>query len=344
MRQVTRFLMAVAVVCAAMAPAPATAQTTPPYGAFYAFGDSLADTGNAYTVTKLLGLVPAVPPSESPNKTYFEGRFSNGPVAFEYLWGGLQGQPGTPLPIAPVLASSRLPRTGAVNLAFGGAATGLYNRTPGGFLVPGLRGQVELFRAGLAGKKAPAGALFAIVAGANDYMPAPPAVPAAPPVVVGNITTAIRALHRLGARDFLVLGLPDLGTAPIVANTPQSAGLSALSQAHNALLAQAVGALTVELSGSTVRFVDLNAVLPLLPPDTNLQVPALDFLFGAPAPGLPPMSVCIFVDARLCQDVPTFSVPPQFFYWDALHPTTATHGALGQYLLSVVAGQPVLTQ
>jgi phospholipase/lecithinase/hemolysin len=63
----------------------ASAQTVR-FDALYVFGDSLSDTGNDLILTKLIGLNPAVPPSESPHRTYYEGRFSNGPISFEYLW------------------------------------------------------------------------------------------------------------------------------------------------------------------------------------------------------------------------------------------------------------------
>src|SRR6187551_100549 len=64
--------------------APAASAQT--YDAFYVFGDSLADNGNDFIFTKRIGANPAIPPSESPFRTYFDGRFSNGYVAFEYLW------------------------------------------------------------------------------------------------------------------------------------------------------------------------------------------------------------------------------------------------------------------
>lgn len=48
--------------------APATAS---PFGAIYAFGDSLSDTGNAYVASGRT--IPQSPP-------YAPGRFSNGPI------------------------------------------------------------------------------------------------------------------------------------------------------------------------------------------------------------------------------------------------------------------------
>src|SRR5262245_43645004 len=62
------------------------ARGTPPFTSFYAFGDSLVDNGNDFILTQRVGQNPAVPPSISPHRAYDDGRFSNGPVAFEYLW------------------------------------------------------------------------------------------------------------------------------------------------------------------------------------------------------------------------------------------------------------------
>src|SRR4029450_3533278 len=69
---------------------------------FFVFGDSISDTGNDFILSSALGAKPALPPSVSPNRTSFNGRFSNGPVAVEYLWGLLNS--GALSLITPVLA------------------------------------------------------------------------------------------------------------------------------------------------------------------------------------------------------------------------------------------------
>src|SRR5215468_1388340 len=99
-------------------PAGARAQGRPKFSALYVFGDSLADTGNDLIVTKALGFDPAAPPSVSPHKTYFKGRFSNGPIVFEYLCARLAvcAQPDVPA----FLANPKIPSKGAVSFAFGG--------------------------------------------------------------------------------------------------------------------------------------------------------------------------------------------------------------------------------
>src|SRR4026209_827911 len=62
------------------------------YDSLYAFGDSLADNGHVLITSRLLGAAPAPPPSKTPRLADYKGRFSNGPVAFEYLWQFISGQ------------------------------------------------------------------------------------------------------------------------------------------------------------------------------------------------------------------------------------------------------------
>ena len=196
-------------------PSTSRAQSqVPTFDAFYVFGDSLADTGNVWLTSKLLGARPAPPPSESPNLTYSRGRFSNGPVAFEYLWDRLrQGTSLGPLrPYVDVAITHDGSR--AVNFAFGGTGTPLLDQTPAGLWAPGLLGQVELFNANLAGGRPSKNALYAIVSGANDYRVDAYNTPMSPVAVVANIVTAVKRLRKIGARDILVLTLPNLGCTP----------------------------------------------------------------------------------------------------------------------------------
>jgi len=104
-----RFVVRTAIVLAALClPAMVQAQEAPSH--LIVLGDSLSDTGNDLLVT--IGTPLPIPPPQM----YAAGRFSNGPVAFEYLWSFLNG--GAPF-IAPSLAVPVLPPQGAVSFAFG---------------------------------------------------------------------------------------------------------------------------------------------------------------------------------------------------------------------------------
>jgi phospholipase/lecithinase/hemolysin len=320
---------------------PQQQQRQSPYPAFYAFGDSLADNGNDFIVTQLFGQVPPVPPSVSPHRSYFAGRFSNGPVAFEYLWQMLSGAaPGTRGSLRPFLQLPFVVRNQAIDFAFGGSSTGFIDQTPGGFGVPGLLGQIELFRAVLPKNPQASRALYAILAGAGDYLRP---TPLSPTQSVGNIIAGVQSLYNSGARTIIVINLPDLGAIPITAGTPQSALLTQLSLAHNALLAQQLAALQASLPDLDLLAIDVNAVLQQLPPSVNTQLPALDALLP-PLPGLPPASVCIFTAPATCRDVPTFDVGLQFLFWDAEHPTTAVHRLLAEHIYSQLQQLQTQTQ
>lgn len=297
---------------------------------FVTFGDSLGDTGNLYAMTKAMGLVPAIPPSDSPHLTYFEGRFSNGRVGFEHLWDRLRGYAA---PLQPVTALGYVPNKGAVDFSFGGSTSGQLSQTPDGTYIPGLLGQVDLFLT-MRKSRVPARTLAAIVTGSNDYLALPPAQPANPMDVVGNIVTAIELLHARGVSTVMVVNVADLGSVPLTASLDetQRAGLSALAAGHNQLLAGALATLAAQHPSLTIIPIDVADVIATLPAAINTTVPAIAALAG------PAAAACLFVDATTCVDVPTFDVGPGFFYWDVLHPTATVHEALGNYMCSQLAG------
>src|SRR5205814_1109354 len=84
--------------------------------------------------------------------------------------------------------------------------------------------------------------------------------------------------------------------------------------------------------------IDLIHAFTTLPPDMDMRrTPALDMLFpvGSLPPPYPPdfhMSACLYIDPATCLDAPTFDVGPRFLFWDIVHPTTAAHQVLGEYL------------
>ena len=303
------------------------------YDSFYAFGDSLADIGNVLLASQRLGIDPAPPPSTSPHLTYYQGRFSNGPVAFEYLWQLLSGQaPGSAGGLKAFLAAPVLGPRGAVDFAFGGTGTPYVSQTPGGLYAPGLKGQVELFRRAMRGQRPSKDALYAIVTGPNDYRDDQFNQPMDPADVVDNIVDAVETLYQLGARDVMVLDMPDLGLLP----GGDDAG-SDLSADHNRLLTNALAVLKAHRPKLRLIQVDINHVFGLVPAGMDLTTPALDAMF--PPESLPPgfkMSLCLFINPATCADVPTFETNSEYLFWDVVHPTTDGHRLLGQYLFDTL--------
>lgn len=306
------------------------------FDSFYGFGDSLADVGNVLRTSQLLRIDPAPPPSASPHLTYFEGRFSNGPVAFEYLWELISGQaPGSGGGLKASAAAPVLGPRGAVAYAYGGTGTPFIDQTPGGLFAPGLKGQVELFRLALRGRKPSPHALYAIVTGANDYRDDQFNQPMAPPDVVDNIVDAVDRLYQIGARDVAVVNMPDLGRLP--GGGGPGSPESELSAIHNQLLANALSVLEVQRPKLRLIQVDINQVFALLPPGMDVTTPALDAMF--PPEYLPPgfrMSLCLFINPATCADVPTFETNSQYLFWDVVHPTTDGHRLLGQYMFDLL--------
>jgi len=299
----------------------------PKYKTFYVFGDSLSDTGNDLILTKQQKINPRIPPSGRPHQTYFKGRFSNGPVAAEYLWDLLEKKQKHLIPFLSVkdIASSE-----AISFAFGGSKSGYLNQMPGDIYVPGTLGQVDLFRKALKGKKLKADSLFVIWAGANDYLLGEPAQPIE---VVENITKAIEILHSLGARNFLIPNLPDLGLTPLVQQNQLGEQFLALTQAHNASLAQALDELVSRLPEINVIAVDLFAVSQALL-DSERRIitspPAITAITGRLD-----AAMCFFVAPSTCPDV-DFTAASGFAFWDVLHPTTFIHQLYGQAMFEAL--------
>ena len=323
---IRRFILAGVALVLLIVPATAAPQS-PAYDSFYVFGDSLADVGNIFYSSVAIGLDPPIPPSASPHRTYNMGRFSNGPVAVEYLWEQLTGQaPGSAGALQPSVLFPALPPKAAVGFAFGGTGVGVLDVIPGGYLAPGLRGQVESFGSLLVVPPSPH-ALYAIVTGANEYGGV---APAEPQEVVDGIVAGIRGLYGLGARNILVAELPDLSVIPVNALI-DSKFLSKLTRQHNLLLKHALHDLGKELPAINLIDFDFNGALKnRLPKDIDETTPALDVFY--PPDQFPSgfrMSLCIF-NAPTCHDVPTFNVGLQYRFWDAIHPTTGVHKVLGE--------------
>lgn len=312
---------------------------SPKNDTIYIFGDSLSDTGNDIILTKAQRIFPAIPPSESPHRTYYNGRFSNGPVSVEYLWRLLKSNNNAVL--IPFLSKKGLTLDGGINFAFGGSTSGYFNQTPGKFFVPGALGQVELFRAALKGKKARADALYVVWTGANDYVLGTTKQPAE---VVANITKTIETLFSLGARNFLVPNLPDLGLAPIVQAEGEGPEFSHLTEEHNALLDGALNTMSTRLHGAKIILVDIYTITQTLlstgsgtlPPSQPVIIapPALEAISG----GTGAVS-CLFADPTTCPDINIPTNLPPFYFWDILHPTTFIHRYYGQAMFDSWNGQ-----
>jgi phospholipase/lecithinase/hemolysin len=270
----------------------------------YVFGDSLSDQGNVFNATG--GAIPPSPP-------YFDGRFSNGLLWVDYLAQDLG------LDVNPFVGSAD--PTEGINFAFGGATTGGENTISLTFPqlpnLPGLQQQISFFTNLV--PVADPNALYIVWAGANDYSPTDGTfVPFQDPdTTIANLSQAVTSLANVGAKNIMLVNLPDFGKTPVSLNTPESEELSALIDAHNAAVE--------ELSQS------FDPALNLILFDVN---EGIDQLFAAPQEfGFTNVTTpCLFVQS--CVTNP--DEQNQYLFWDERHPTTAAHQYVGDLALAAL--------
>lgn len=261
----------------------------------YAFGDSLSDDG------KVSAKVFAATGFPFPPPPYYQGRFSNDPLWVEQL--------ATSLGI------------GLTDVAHAGATTGTDNTLndspllpffPTGLRpilpapLPGLQNEIASFAA--ANPSADPNGLYVVWAGANDYLPTDSTTftpYSKPDTTIANLTSAVTSLVGVGAKNIMVVNLPNLGQIPLTRNLPQSSDLTALSDLHNTSLAATI-------SGLSKAYSDVNFI--------PLDVSSLfsDILSNPGNYGFTNVT-----DACLSKFLECSSNPNKFFFWDQEHPTYA---------------------
>ena len=279
----------------------------------YVFGDSLSDTGNVFNAS-LQALGTGFPPPP-----YFNGRFSNGPNWVDYLAEDLKLNP------TPVTALGLgIPPSQGINFAFGGATTGLDNTIDP--RLPGLQQQVGLFTQLVpATQAANPDALYVLWAGANDYLPTESTAFTpfnTPETTIGNLSFALSTLAAVGAKNFLVVNLPDLGELPRTNKTPNSSNLNTLTSLHNTSLTATINALrSTAGSDLNINQVDVNSLFSdaISNPDkygfTNVTDACINNL------------TCVLGNQ---------SEQNKFLFWDFVHPTTAVHKQIGELAYKVL--------
>ncbi|MFS0519155.1 SGNH/GDSL hydrolase family protein [Nostoc sp. UIC 10607] len=270
----------------------------------YVFGDSLSDTGNVFNATG--GIIPSSP-------TYFNGRFSNGPIWVEYLASNL----GLNLNLN-------------TNFAYGGATTG--SKNIGIASLPGLQQQINSFTS--TNPSANPNALYVIWAGTNDYLDYFFGDIPNPTQAVNNLSVSVTSLAAVGAKNFLVVNLPDLGKFPVTGgNNQDSSLLSTFTSAHNSSLTANLNFLSQQLSP------DIN----LIPLDVNSL---FNTIIAAPEEfGFTNVTESCVGDLSVVPiNVPKQPVacePDKFLFWDQIHPTTSVHKLIGELAFSAVKPVPV---
>ncbi len=334
-----KLLGALALVAAMGLPAAANASLQT-LSNLFVFGDSLSDGGNSGIVSRTATAGLPGGPVTYPPFPYYNGQYSNGPVAVEYLWQSYNGN-----------ASFTPSLLGGTNYAIGGATTGLesfnsVSPSTGG-LAPAYNQlsnnwQLNTFASQLAGGRTfdPATSLFVVWLFPNDVfysatgttpgtvgcannatgpcsgVPLAPGLPGVSQLIgngVSNILTTVAYLASLGAQHFLVPNMPDLGKTPEFSGTSGEAGLTALTQGFNATLAYYLSLLDTSLTSAeivqfdTYRFFNDAIANPGKYGFTNTTGKCVDNLLNGQ---------CNPYDNT-------------WLFWDGVHPTTYAHSLLG---------------
>ncbi len=278
-------------------PAP-TASSGLPFSAIYSFGDSLSDAGNLSTLT--LHTLPAGP--------YVDGHFTNGPVWVQ----DLAAQLGLPIPQASLL--------GGTDFAYGGAETGsapLHPQAP-------IDLPSQLMQFTLSHPAAIPHALYTVSVGSNDVLDATAAYSANPggaladvAQAVGNEVSFISALAADGARDLVVLNVPDLGKTPQETGRGQGVAqiASYLSATYDAQLTASLASLTAA-DHLNLHLVDAYSLLDQAVANpsafglTNVTQPIWTGTYNNPANGTASV---------------TGAAQNSYLFFDNLHPTVTGH-------------------
>jgi outer membrane lipase/esterase len=254
------------------------------------FGDSTLETGNVFAHSG--NTFP------DPN-SYYQGRWSNGPVWVERLASNL----GVPVPTASLL--------GGTNYGWGGAGTGLgsYNG------VPNAASQIIDYLG--SHEKLDAGQLFVVEGGYNDFGHTDPSIS------VTNLAYEIAMLAEDGGKYFLVPNLIAGIDAPWYPyGDPETVLETKLFGIQfNKLVPAELTELETTLGIKIFRF-DLESLTREIVHDpaafsfTNLTDPAKSGDIGGPGTAV--------------------SNPDQYMFWDWAHPTTAWHQIMGDRALGAM--------
>ena len=267
------------------------------YPALYAFGDSLSDAGNAYIATG--GAEPASPP-------YSAGRFSNGPVWVQDL--------AAQLGLGPLTASL----AGGTDFAVGGAQTGT---TPvHAANASDLPGQLAAFQAAV--PHPASGALYTLWIGANDLFSilgtpniTTAAAEAGARAAAPNVVNFVAGLAADGAKNLLLVTVPNLGVVPAITmyGAAAEAAATGLSAYFDQALVQDVGA---EAAGAgmnlsvldTFSLIDGAVANPTQFGFTNVTASCWTGNYTG-------------TSGALCSN--TAAGQDQYLFWDHVHPTAA---------------------
>lgn len=324
------------------------------YTGAYIFGDSLVDSGNALRLANFYGGLPFTDLPEGapyPWLGYFQGRFTNGYTFADLISNktiGLVSKPIFPyrfedpifgIPIDPFAGD---PSGNNLNFAYGGAQI-----RQGAEVVPDFDDQTDNFRDAVDNHADP-NALYMVTIGGNDVRSLAPAdgTPASVTTAYATLQAAAQSMLTefseimdVGARNFLITGVPDVGLIPRYDDngngfldgaeiTRSAAATQYSAYLDNLIRTYVVPAL--EARGANVTYVPIMGPAytdsdgRVIQPGLNAVLPELATLHGLTA-------------AELTGNLLHYQ---NLVFFDEVHPTAQVHALIGAYMHSLLTNTP----
>ena len=272
---------------------------TEKFSTIYAFGDSLSDVGNDYKLS--LGVLPT-------GAIYSDGRFSNGNVWVQDL--------AEKLGLSPIKASL----LGGTDYAYGGAEAG--TETLHSYSPLDLPTQLAQFEVNVPHPEADA--LYTLSIGANDLLDAIPEYAKNETTALKDITQAVsneisflKDMAGLGADNFLILNVPDLG------KTPAESGVAATATKLSSLYDQDLSTALKSLSAADTKL-DIHVVNAFALIDAAVADPAAYGLKNVTTP----VWTGNYENPFSGHLNATGAAQNTYLFFDHLHPTAAGHHAV----------------
>ncbi|MBI4622798.1 MAG: autotransporter domain-containing protein [Verrucomicrobia bacterium] len=269
----------------------------------YTFGDSLSDNGNAFLASGR---------TINTNPLNFGGRWSNGPTFVEQLGNNLAVGSAAPASVKT-----------SMDFAFGGAtAVPALSAVP----FPSLPVQLQIFQSHAVAIQRTD--LFTVWIGANDILntaaQANPAAMAPAGINAAQATAnAIQSLINLGAKNILVVNMPDIGLTPAGLSSGGGSLLTAGSLAYNAEFDSRLRAITSGAPDVTLTRIDAAALI------ARIQVDFRALGFANATSG-------IILPGGGGGD------PSGFAFFDGIHPSATTHALLARVVTEALNPEPVI--
>ncbi|RCV17313.1 hypothetical protein SETIT_3G210100v2 [Setaria italica] len=333
------FLLAALLVASPLAAAAANHDIP----AVFAFGDSTLDPGNNNGMTTLVRADHAPYGCDFPGGAA-TGRFSDGKLITDYIVESLGIKDLLPAHHDTGVTVEEQ----ATGVSFASGGSGIDDLTAQTAMVSTFGSQISDFRGLLARIGSPRAneiankSLYVVSTGTNDVTMnyfilqgrtgSFPTIDQYSDYLIDRLQGYIQNLYDLGARNFMVAGLPPVGCLPVMRTLSNLgsgdcvADQNAAAERYNAALQQMLAKLEAASPGATLAYVDVYTPLR----DMAAQPQKYGFTEtgqGCCGNGLPAMgALCISL-------LPQCLSPAQYMFFDSVHPTQTTYKALADHIV-----------